>query len=239
MSTGKPALLLDMNGTFMFGADRFGPEQDYHATYRSLGGTALDAPSLHRVITDIYEVLDYLYLDYFFLERFPNVESIIDKRSELSAAQRKLIIETFARHERGVISPPYIACLHALAQTHRLGLVANIWSPKALWLQYFKETGIHDLFEALVFSSDGRAIKPSPKPFRQALDLMNCIAEETLFVGDHLLCDMEGAKALGMKTVWINADTPLTPREQAQVDWVIPKLLVLPERLQSGEIGPA
>ncbi len=27
-----------MNGTFMFGHDRFGHEQDYHATYNALGG---------------------------------------------------------------------------------------------------------------------------------------------------------------------------------------------------------
>ena len=32
------ALLLDMNGTCMFGHDRFGPDQDYVATYRSHGG---------------------------------------------------------------------------------------------------------------------------------------------------------------------------------------------------------
>jgi len=32
-----PVLLLDMNGTFMFGHDRFGPDEDYYATYRPLG----------------------------------------------------------------------------------------------------------------------------------------------------------------------------------------------------------
>ena len=31
-------VLLDMNGTFMFGGDRFGPEQDFAATYHALGG---------------------------------------------------------------------------------------------------------------------------------------------------------------------------------------------------------
>src|SRR2546426_10370117 len=35
------AVLLDMNGTLMFGGDRFGPDQDYAATYRSLGGSRL------------------------------------------------------------------------------------------------------------------------------------------------------------------------------------------------------
>src|SRR5947208_6503561 len=35
------AVLLDMNGTLMFGGDRFGPDQHYAATYRSLGGSRL------------------------------------------------------------------------------------------------------------------------------------------------------------------------------------------------------
>ncbi len=235
-SSPKPVLLLDMNGTFMFNEDRFGAEQDYHATYRSLGGTALDAPSLHRIITEAYDVLDYFYLDYAFIDKFPELESVLDKYSEIPPDERHLIIETFARHERGTISAPYIECLHSLTQTHRLGLVANIWSPKDLWLQYFEETGIHGLFEALVFSSDGRSIKPSPKPFRQALAHMNCAAEETLFVGDDFLCDMQGAKALGMKTVWIHTEPPATDREREYVDWVIPDLLDLPQRLHTREI---
>ncbi|OLC77215.1 MAG: hypothetical protein AUH78_05035 [Gemmatimonadetes bacterium 13_1_40CM_4_69_8] len=35
------AVLLDMNGTFMFQGDRFGTDQDYAATYRTLGGRQL------------------------------------------------------------------------------------------------------------------------------------------------------------------------------------------------------
>jgi 5'-nucleotidase len=34
------AVLFDTNGTFMFGEDRFGPDQDYAATYRSSGDSA-------------------------------------------------------------------------------------------------------------------------------------------------------------------------------------------------------
>ena len=39
-------LLLDLNGTFMFEQDRFGPEQDYSATYRADGGTRLTAAEI-------------------------------------------------------------------------------------------------------------------------------------------------------------------------------------------------
>jgi len=33
-------VLLDMNGTFMFGGDRFGPEQDFAATYHALAAAS-------------------------------------------------------------------------------------------------------------------------------------------------------------------------------------------------------
>lgn len=35
------AVLLDMHGTFMFGHDRFGEGEDFHATYRGVGPDAV------------------------------------------------------------------------------------------------------------------------------------------------------------------------------------------------------
>jgi len=42
MFTGKKALLLDMNGTFMFGADRFDVGEDFSIRYKALDGTLSD-----------------------------------------------------------------------------------------------------------------------------------------------------------------------------------------------------
>ena len=47
--------LLDMNGTFMFGQDRFGPDEDFHATYRALGGTALGSDQVRESIRGCHE----------------------------------------------------------------------------------------------------------------------------------------------------------------------------------------
>src|SRR4051812_18328160 len=44
------AVLLDMNGTFMFGHDRLGLGEDFHATYRSLGGTGLSAGEVRKAV---------------------------------------------------------------------------------------------------------------------------------------------------------------------------------------------
>ena len=40
------AILFDLNGTLAEGYDRFGPGEDYHATYRDLGGRELSAAAL-------------------------------------------------------------------------------------------------------------------------------------------------------------------------------------------------
>ena len=40
-SSPYDVLLLDLNGTFMFGQDRFAPDEAFGETYRGLGGTRL------------------------------------------------------------------------------------------------------------------------------------------------------------------------------------------------------
>jgi hypothetical protein len=47
-------VLLDPNGTFRFGEDRFGPGEDFAATYRSVGGRALEPRQVERAIRACY-----------------------------------------------------------------------------------------------------------------------------------------------------------------------------------------
>ena len=57
------AVLLDMNGTLMFGGDRFGPDQDYAATYRTLGGSRLATEIVQTTITACYATMERIYND--------------------------------------------------------------------------------------------------------------------------------------------------------------------------------
>jgi len=50
------AVLLDMNGTFMFGHDRLGPEEDYWETYRALGGSRLGRDQVVRDLLELSEL---------------------------------------------------------------------------------------------------------------------------------------------------------------------------------------
>ena len=61
---------------------------------------------------------------------------------------------------------------------------------------------LHHLFDEVVTFDDTGERKPSPAPFRRALDLLHAAPEETLMVGDWPDRDMVGAKAVGIRTVF-------------------------------------
>ena len=96
-------LLLDMNGTFMFGEDRFGPGHDYVATYRSLGGQ-LPREQVRHVIQECHDRLDKIYPHPAFQNNFPTVKdtlcSIPDTRA-LSESELIRLERTFAKHDLG------------------------------------------------------------------------------------------------------------------------------------------
>jgi FMN phosphatase YigB (HAD superfamily) len=82
---------------------------------------------------------------------------------------------------------------------------ANVWSAKGPWLAELGRAGVLGLFGSLVFSSDTRSVKPSRVLFDLALGPFGVSRSEAVFVGDSLRCDIRGAKAAGLSTVWVNA----------------------------------
>ncbi len=198
-------VLLDMNGTFMFGGDRFGPEQDYGATYRALGGQGLASDVVQRTITACFEKLGVIYEDPTRCDSFPSVpDNLRELAPDLPETELNLLERVIAQHELGRVPDAYALRLKRLAATHRLGVVANILSRKGPWLDEFARAGVLKLFATTVFSSDGRSIKPSRKLFDRALDALTTPRSEVVFVGDSLRCDIGGAAAAGLATVWID-----------------------------------
>ena len=108
-----------------------------------------------------------------------------------------------ARHEIGTIPPACATALRALAESHHLGVVSNIWAPSQIFLDEFERAGVRNCFDTIVFSSDHRCIKPSPRLFLKALGMMALRPQYAAFVGDSWQRDMEPARALGMGTVHV------------------------------------
>ena len=200
-------VLLDMNGTVMFGGDRFGPEQDFAATYRALGGGRLAANVVQGIIAACYATMGAIYEDPARCDSFPTVLDTLralPAGCDLPEADLELLERVIAQHELGSIPLAYARAITRLAATHRLGLVANILSRKGLWLEEFERAGVLHHFATTVFSSDSSSIKPSRKLFDQAVTALAAPRSEVVFVGDSLRCDIGGATAAGLAAVWID-----------------------------------
>jgi FMN phosphatase YigB (HAD superfamily) len=200
-------VLLDMNGTFMFGGDRFGPDQDFEATYHALGGRRLAARVVQEGVLACFETLGVIYDDSARCDAFPTVMDTLrdlPTTRNLPENELKLLERVIAEHELGTVPDTYALALNRLAATHRLGVIANIISRKEPWLKEFARAGVLSLFAATVFSSDGRSVKPSRKLFEQALDAIDAPRSEVVFVGDSLRCDIGGAARAGLASIWID-----------------------------------
>jgi hypothetical protein len=160
------AILLDMIGTFLFGQDRYGPDQDYHATYRALGGSHLAPDNIRRAVTDCHTRMAAGDED-------PTVRSPGSGRAGRVARVRRLPAAelseaVIARHELSHVPNEYAAALRRLSATHRLAVVTNLWSREPRWLAELSRAGVLDLFAAVVVTPSARAAsRPRSCPARR------------------------------------------------------------------------
>jgi len=103
------------------------------------------------------------------------------------------------------------ALLEALrARGVRTGLVANSWpDPPRVLRADAGGYGLAPYLDVLVFSGDVGVRKPHPEIFLHACRELGVDPTETMFVGDRLETDVQGAAAVGMTTVqalWFTAD---------------------------------
>jgi len=217
-----------MNGTFMFGQDRFGPAQDYFATYQALGGGALRAAEVARAIGLAHAGLAEDYANPARFDDYPSLAEALSRYAALPDRHVEALAAVFAAHELGAVPPAFADCLRRLAGSHHLGVVSNIWSRKDPWLRHFDEIGVADIWRTLVFSSDSRSMKPSPALFERAIAELGLPPSEILFVGDSLTHDIVPASALDMATAWVGPAAQPHPA----ADWIGASLLELEAALR-------
>jgi putative hydrolase of the HAD superfamily len=120
--------------------------------------------------------------------------------------------------------------LRSLHGKYKLGIVSNYVIPECVY-ELLKNHDLDALFDVVVVSGAVNKRKPSKEIFNQTLNALSVSASETVFVGDTMDADVEGPKAVGMKTVYIKR------REEKQFknvkpDKVIKSLKDLPKVLQ-------
>ena len=119
--------------------------------------------------------------------------------------------------------------LRTLHGKYKLGIISNFAIPECVD-KLLKTHGLDKLFDAIVVSGAVNKRKPSPEVFKRTLKALGVSASETVFVGDTLDADIEGAKAVGMKAVYI--ERRIEKVEQVRPDQTIKSLSELPMVLE-------
>jgi HAD superfamily hydrolase (TIGR01662 family) len=85
---------------------------------------------------------------------------------------------------------------------YRLAAVTNRGYGGSKFLDEVRELGLESLFEMMAVSCDVGYLKPHPRIYQYAIERMGVEASECAMVGDNWRADVEGAKTLGLTTVW-------------------------------------
>jgi HAD superfamily hydrolase (TIGR01509 family) len=95
--------------------------------------------------------------------------------------------------------------LQRLSERYRLGIVSNFYGNLRFLCE---EVGYGQIFDVVIDSARLGIAKPNAGIFKAALELLGCAPEQAVFVGDHPVRDMGGARALSMPHVWLNTIHP-------------------------------
>ncbi len=159
-------------------------------------GLTLSAEEAKRKLFDIYErqgIEDQRVFDRFLEEEFGEVDPMIHTAAVIGYRR--------GREYTLVLYPHVRRTLLSLAKKGlRLAVISDApryqaWSRLCyLQLQHF--------FDHVITFEDTRVRKPDPAPFMRALELLAMRPDEVIMVGDWPERDMEGAKNVGITTVY-------------------------------------
>ena len=95
------------------------------------------------------------------------------------------------------------ALLARLRERYRIGIVSNFYGNLQAVCD---EVGLTPSIGVAVDSTVVGCKKPDPRIFQAALDSLKAAPAETVFVGDSMRRDMAGARAMGMRHVWLRPE---------------------------------
>jgi FMN phosphatase YigB (HAD superfamily) len=96
--------------------------------------------------------------------------------------------------------------LEELHRRYKLAVVSNLGIPEVVPIT-LERFSIKKYFDAILASGSVGFRKPSPLIFRKALKALGTMPKETAFVGDSLYHDVQGAKMVGVKTIWLKRES--------------------------------
>jgi putative hydrolase of the HAD superfamily len=136
-----------------------------------------------------------------------------DVSSELVSGATFAFCEEFTNYVRMDENAEEV--LRKLHCKYKLAIVSNFAIPECV-CKLLQAHGLDVFFDAVVVSGAINKRKPSPEIFQKALEKLGVDAENTVFVGDTVDADIQGAKSVGMRTIFIER------RAQKEIERVRP-----------------
>jgi len=115
--------------------------------------------------------------------------------------------------------------LKRLQCKYKLGIVSNFAMPECV-SKLLEAEGLNVFFDVVVVSAAVNKRKPCPEIFQDTLKVLGVSVEDAVFVGDTIDSDIEGAKAVGMRAVYI--ERRLQKSDKVCPDFTIKNLDELP-----------
>ena len=143
------------------------------------------------------------------------------------AAATNEFCEEFMKYVR--IDENAKAMLKQLHGKYKLGVISNFAIPECVH-KLLRDAGLDAFFDVVVVSAAVNKRKPSPEIFQNTLKAMGVSVSEAVFVGDTIDADIEGPKAIGMKTIYIERRVQKAS-EKFRPDQTIKSLSELPQAL--------
>ncbi len=160
------------------------------------GGFDVDKQKLITEIFNIYETTH--------IESQNVLEKVITKYA--GKLDRRILALGIIGYQRGRDMATYLypRVEYTIKELIRMGLRIGTVSDAPAEQCYNRLARLHLIpwLDVIITFDDTKEYKPSPKPFKLALEILNVKPKETLYIGDWPERDIVGAKAVGMYTVW-------------------------------------
>jgi putative hydrolase of the HAD superfamily len=92
--------------------------------------------------------------------------------------------------------------LEKVSMEYKLGIISNFTYAPVIYAG-LRNLGVNKFFNAVLISEEVGWRKPHIKIFQEALKRLGVVAEEAVYVGDSPAEDIIGAKAAGIKTIFV------------------------------------
>lgn len=118
------------------------------------------------------------------------------------------IVDNFSIEKYVEVDDKLVKLIGELKTRYKLFLISNGTGRQVERKLKLVGLNYHD-FDPRIYCYDQGWVKPEPAPFLAAIEALQMKPEEIVYVGDRADIDIEGARAVGMKTILVGGESEL------------------------------